>query len=66
MAKKSKAEKQSCCELCANFVYDDEIDSYVCTVNLDEDEMAGFLSQMQRECPFFRFGDEYAVVRKQN
>jgi len=57
---------QSCCELCANYVFDDGTESYECAVNLDEDEMAGFLMHQRRECPFFRFGDEYAVVRKQN
>ena len=62
----SKKKTQSCCELCSNYVYDDDTESYECAVSLDEDEMAGFLSCQRRECPFFRFGDEYAVVRKQN
>ncbi len=57
---------QSCCELCANYVYDEDAECYECLVSLDEDEMAGFLSRQQRECPFFRFGDEYTIVRKQN
>ncbi len=61
-----KYSQSSQCELCANFVYDDDTESYVCDVNLDEDEMAGFLSHTRRECPFFRFGDEYSIVRKQN
>lgn len=63
---KSKKAQDSCCDLCANYVYDEDYETYVCTVNLDEDEMAGFLSQKRRECPFFRFGDEYTIVRKQN
>ncbi len=58
--------KQSCCELCMNYYYDYDAESYACSVDLDEDEMAGFLLQTRRECPFFRFGDEYTIVSKQN
>lgn len=61
-----KYSQSSQCEFCANFVYDDDTESYVCDVNLDEDEMAGFLLRTRKECPFFRFGDEYSIVRKQN
>ena len=61
-----KKKMQSCCELCMNYYYDEDTDSYACDVELDEDEMAGFLTQKRRECPFFRFGDEYTIVRKQN
>ena len=57
---------KNCCEQCAYYDYDEEYDEYYCSVNLDEDEMAGFLSHTRRECPFFRFGDEYSIVRKQN
>lgn len=57
---------QSCCELCMNYYYDDDAGEYFCAVDLDEDEVAGFLSSRRRECPFFRFGDEYTIVRKQN
>ena len=62
MAEKKNA--QSCCELCANYIYDEEIEGYVCDVNLDEDELVGFLSRGRKDCPFFRFDDEYAIVRK--
>lgn len=61
-----KGKMQSCCDLCLNYYYDDDTDSYACAVNLDEDEMAGFLLHQRKECPFFRFGDEYTIVRKQN
>ena len=63
---KQNGKAQSCCELCVNYAYDEEIEEYYCAVNLDEDEMAGFLLQTRKECPFFRFGDEYTIVRKQN
>ncbi|MGI5887771.1 MAG: DUF6472 family protein [Oscillospiraceae bacterium] len=51
------------CEECAYYV-EDEQGSY-CSVNLDEDEAVKFLSRGQ-ECPYYRNGDEYSVVRKQN
>ena len=53
------------CDYCANYVYDEEGESYYCDVNLDEDEMYRFLSGTQQECPYFRLDDEYAVVRHQ-
>ena len=53
------------CDYCANYVYDEESESYYCDVNLDEDEMYRFLSGTQQECPYFRLDDEYAVVRHQ-
>lgn len=55
-----------CCETCANYSYDDEYDCYSCDINLDEDEMQRFLSYSNYSCPYYRNGDEYAVVRKQN
>ena len=56
---------RSNCETCGNFVYDDELETYCCDVNLDEDEMSAFLRGAEFSCPFYRLGDEYAIVRKQ-
>lgn len=53
------------CDACVNYVYDEDCEYYYCLVNLDEDEMYRFLSGTQRECPYFRPDDEYAVVRHQ-
>lgn len=53
------------CDMCVNYVYDEEYECYTCMVNLDEDEMYRFLSGSQRECPYFRLDDEYGVVRHQ-
>jgi len=53
------------CEMCVNYIYDEDYECYCCLVNLDEDEMYRFLSGTQRECPYFRLDDEYAVVRHQ-
>ena len=34
-----KKKPHSSCELCANYVYDEDYEAYVCDVNLDEDEI---------------------------
>ena len=47
------------CDMCVNYVYDEEDECYICLVNLDEDEMYRFLSGDQNECPYFRLDDEY-------
>lgn len=54
------------CEDCAYFVYDDEYESYFCEMSLDEDEMLKFLESSFDNCPYYRLGDEYSIVRKQN
>lgn len=53
------------CEYCAYYAYDDEEEYYVCEMDLDEDEMYRFLTSSKFECPYFRNGDEYLVVRHQ-
>lgn len=53
------------CEFCANYVYDEQEETYYCDVNLDEDEMYRFLKGDTRACPYFVSGDEYKVVRHQ-
>ena len=64
MAKKEK-KVQGSCESCAYYTYDEEYEYYVCEANLDEDEMSAFLRSAEFSCPFYRLGDEYAIVRKQ-
>lgn len=54
------------CENCVNYVYDDEEDCFGCDARLDEDEMMHFLTRQTNNCPYFRFYDEYSIVRKQN
>ena len=52
------------CEFCALYYVDD--DGYgECQVNLDEDEYYRFISSDYKECPYYRSGDEYKVVRHQ-
>ena len=52
------------CEFCMNYYYDDEYECYCCAINLDEDEMYRFT--MGNNCHYFRMGDDYTIVRKQN
>ena len=61
-----KEKKPTNCESCVYFDYDDELDDYVCTVNLDEDEALDFISGRNNACPYYRYYDEYKSVRRQN
>lgn len=54
------------CESCSNYIYDDDCGYYICSVNLDEDEMCRFLSGSFFECNYFQLDDEYQIVKKQN
>ena len=54
------------CEYCAYYAYDELTDTYMCEIDLDEDEVAGFLSGSADSCHYFRLEDEYGIVRKQN
>ena len=54
------------CENCVYFVYDEYEDYYTCTINLDEDEMYNFIKGNVKNCPYFRDGDDYRIVRQQN
>ena len=53
------------CESCVFYDYDEDYEAYVCTMNLDQDEMGAFLSGNTRSCPYYRFYDEYKSVHKQ-
>ncbi|MBQ7036742.1 MAG: hypothetical protein IJN74_04535 [Clostridia bacterium] len=54
------------CETCAYYVYDDELEEYECTMQLDEDDISTFYSGRKNTCPYYRFYDEYKMVQKQN
>ncbi len=53
------------CDTCAYNVYDEDDECYYCEANMDEDDMVRVMERQYKECPFYRNGDEYAVVRKQ-
>ncbi len=54
------------CESCLYFAYDEELEDDVCTMDLDEDEVQKFLSSHYQRCPYYRMGDDYTIVKKQN
>lgn len=54
------------CDICMNYEYDEEYDCYRCSVDLDMDEAEQFMTYSFRSCPYFRPGDEYTIVKKQN
>ena len=59
----SRNERVSC-ESCTYYIYDEDYESYVCDKNMDEDEYIRLMTDRYFQCPFYRNGDEYAVVRK--
>ena len=48
------------CETCVNYVYDEDCEESICTVNLDEDELVRFMEDSHYCCPYYRLDDEYA------
>ena len=53
------------CDTCAFYVYDEDYEEYLCDIDMDEDEYARFLQDRHQHFPYYRNGDEYAVVRHQ-
>ena len=55
------------CETCTYYIFDEEYDEYVCDVQMDEDDFFRLSegSREHRNCPYYRCGDEYLIVRKQ-
>ena len=54
------------CEYCAYYVYNETYECYECMVNLDEDDLERFLRSSADDCNYFKSGDDYEIVRKQN
>ena len=42
------------CEMCGYLEYNEEMEYYECTMNLDEDEMYNFITGNSRECPYLQ------------
>ncbi len=53
------------CDDCQYFAYDEDMEEYVCEMDMDEDEYARLLSENRPNCPYYKNGDEYKVVRHQ-
>lgn len=54
------------CENCVFYTYDEEYEDYMCDVSMDEDEIMRIESSKYKKCPYFRDGDDYKIVKKQN
>lgn len=59
------AIRQTNCESCEYYDYDEDWGEYICHMDLDEDEMVRFLSGHNASCPYYKFYDEYKAVQKQ-
>ncbi len=53
------------CDSCAYFFYDEDYEEYVCDVDMDEDDYVHMMEHGFKECPYYKDGDEYKVVRHQ-
>ena len=53
------------CDCCANYVYDEEFDYYICLIDLDQDEMERFTSFATAGCPYFRYDDDHTLASRQ-
>lgn len=53
------------CENCVYYIYDEDYEEYICTMDMDEDEFAGLCQRNYKGCPYFRDNDEYKTARKQ-
>lgn len=49
-----------------NYYYDEEYDCYTCAQDMDEDEVFRLMQRGSSDCPYYRRGDDYTIVRKQN
>ncbi len=56
---------QGSCDTCAYYQYDEDMEGYVCDMDMDEDDWCRIMSSPHSACPYYRNGDEYAVVRHQ-
>lgn len=66
MKNEQKKKAVANCDSCEFFDYNEDTDSYECSVNLDEDDYYRFACGQTRECPYYRYYDEYKSVQKQN
>ena len=60
-----KRRERGSCESCTYYIYDEECGAYICDMDMDEDEYIRLVSDSHYQCPYYRNGDEYVVVRHQ-
>ena len=58
----AKNTQRGSCETCTYYTYDEEYESYMCDVNMDEDEYMRLISDQHYQCPYYRNGDDYRNV----
>ena len=58
-------KEKASCDTCGYLVYDDELEEYVCDINIDEDDYSKLMENHFRECPYYTNSDEYRIVRHQ-
>lgn len=61
----AKTTQRGSSETCTYYTYDEEYESYMCDVNMDEDEYMRLISDQHYQCPYYRNGDDYRIVRHQ-
>ena len=61
-----KKKRITQCESCAYYDYDEDVDAYVCGINLEEDDLVRYYQGSNSSCPYYSFYDEYKIVQKQN
>lgn len=56
------------CKDCMYLEYDEVINQEVCSIApiMDEDDLARMNGHYNKRCPYYKIGDEYTLVRKQN
>lgn len=56
------------CENCMYLEYDEQSRQYVCSIDymIDEDDLARMNYYKSKRCPYYKVGDEYTIVCKQN
>ena len=56
------------CENCMHLEYDEGSQQYVCSIDfmIDEDDLAKMSYHPSKQCPYYKVGDEYTWIRKQN
>ena len=57
--------QQTSCDTCAYLEYDEDDEAYYCSMDMDEDDVVRLNASSFKNCPYYRDGDEYKVVRKQ-
>lgn len=53
------------CDTCTYLEYDEDDECYYCSMDMDEDDYARLVGKSVKNCPYYRDGDEYKVVRHQ-